>query len=102
MDDGDGTVWLSYSELAEARGIGRRSAVRLAQRRRWTRRRGNDGTTRVAGPAGEDQPRHDDGGDDTGDVAGDDGSDISRIVNVLEVVVAPLREQLEIANRRAD
>jgi hypothetical protein len=104
MDDGN--RWLTYQELADARDINRRSAVRLAQRRRWLRRPGNDGTTRVAVPIGEDQPKHDDGGDDACDAArddaGDDAGDISRIVSALEVVVAPLREELEIANRRAE
>jgi hypothetical protein len=114
----DGTRWLTYQELADARDINRRSAVRLAQRRRWLRRRGNDGTTRVAVPVGEDQPKHDDRGDDARDIAGDDAGgdvrgdgsdiagedagDISRVVSALEVVIAPLREQLKIANRRAE
>ena len=34
--------WLSYSELEEIRGIGRPSAVKLAQRERWRRIPGND------------------------------------------------------------
>ena len=34
--------WLSYSELAEIRCIGRPSAVKLAQRERWRRIPGND------------------------------------------------------------
>jgi hypothetical protein len=106
----DDARWMSYDELAAARDINRRSAVRLAQRRRWARRPGNDGTTRVQVPVGEDQPRHDDGGDDasyvahddTGDDVRDDAGDISRMISALEVVVAPLREQLELANRRAE
>jgi hypothetical protein len=102
VDARDDARWMSYDELAAARDINRRSAVRLAQRRRWARRRGNDGTTRVAVPAGEDQPNHDDARDVTGDDGDDDAGDISRILSALEVVVAPLREQLELANRRAD
>src|SRR5215472_11219395 len=34
--------WLTYAELAEIRGIGRPSAVKLAQRERWRRIPGND------------------------------------------------------------
>jgi hypothetical protein len=34
-DDMDGTRWLSCAELAEARGISKRSAIRLTFRHRW-------------------------------------------------------------------
>ncbi len=51
MDDaGDGTRWMLYSELAMARGISRASATRLAFRKHWPRRTGNDGQARVAVP----------------------------------------------------
>ena len=43
--------WLTYGQLAEARQIGRRAAVRLAQRHRLRRQPGNDGTVRVWVPA---------------------------------------------------
>jgi hypothetical protein len=59
----------------------------LAKRKRWPRRRGNDGTTRVAVPMGEDQPKRDDTGDNTGDVA--------RFINAFEAGLAALREQVE-------
>jgi hypothetical protein len=59
MDD---VRWMTYAELAEARGISKASAARLVMRRKWTRRRGNDGGARVAVPVGEDQPKHDDTG----------------------------------------
>ena len=49
-DTGDGQ-WLTYGQLAEARQIGRRAAVRLAQRHRLRRQPGNDGTVRVWVPA---------------------------------------------------
>ncbi|MBV8359977.1 MAG: hypothetical protein JO189_18875 [Deltaproteobacteria bacterium] len=42
--------WMSYSELGEALGIKPASARRLSFRRRWPRRIGNDGTSRVAVP----------------------------------------------------
>jgi hypothetical protein len=45
-DAGDGR-WLTYGQLAEARQIGKRAAVRLAQRHRLRRQPGNDGQTRV-------------------------------------------------------
>jgi hypothetical protein len=56
MDTADAsTRWMTYAELAEARGIGRRSAMRLALRHRWPRRRGNDGLARVGVPAGAER-----------------------------------------------
>jgi len=50
--------WLSYTELAEIRGIGRPSAVKLAQRERWRRIPGNDRdrTVRVLVPSEWLQP----------------------------------------------
>lgn len=51
MGDGGGdTRWMTYAELAEARGIKEPGAVRLVQRRRWERQPGNDGSVRVAVP----------------------------------------------------
>jgi hypothetical protein len=49
-DTGDGS-WMTYGQLAEARQIGRRAAVRLAQRHRLRRQPGNDGSVRVWVPA---------------------------------------------------
>jgi chromosome segregation ATPase len=95
MDD---VRWLSYGELAEARGISKASAQRLVMRRHWLRRRGNDQTVRVAVPVGEDQPKH----DDTDDVRSDVRGDITHTISVLESAVATLRDQLTVANSRAD
>jgi hypothetical protein len=50
------TEWMTYAELAEQRGISKRSAMRLALRHRWPRRRGNDGMARVGVPAGGAMP----------------------------------------------
>jgi hypothetical protein len=86
--------WLSYSELAEIRGIGRPSAVKLAQRERWRRIPGNDRdrTVRVLVPPEWLQP-----------------SKAAPIREPLrEAVSEPIREamdlarQLEAANTRAD
>src|SRR5215218_4136753 len=47
----DGSVkWMSYDELAAAIGINRESARQLAIRKRWGRRKGNDGKARVGVP----------------------------------------------------
>ena len=45
--------WMTYAELAMARGIKEPAAVRLVQRRRWERQPGNDGAVRVAVPIPE-------------------------------------------------
>ena len=49
-DDTSDGQWVTYGELAKARNIERRAAVRLAQRRRWRRQAGNDGLARVLVP----------------------------------------------------
>src|SRR5690242_16768386 len=50
MADGPDTVWLSYAELAEARGVDLRSAIRTVRNRRWPKRKGNDGKIRAEIP----------------------------------------------------
>lgn len=55
-DSGDDTRWMTYAELAEARGIKEPAAVRLVQRRHWERHQGNDGSARVAVPLSELRP----------------------------------------------
>jgi hypothetical protein len=57
MDSEEGTadvgvgVWMTYTELAAARGIARAGAIRLVQRQRWQRRAGsNDGLAHVLVP----------------------------------------------------
>ncbi len=54
--DSPETRWMSYAELAEARGIREPAAVRLVQRRKWERQHGNDGTARIAVPVFELRP----------------------------------------------
>jgi hypothetical protein len=49
-DMGEGS-WMTYGQLAAARQIGRRAAVRLAQRHHLRRQPGNDGSVRVWVPA---------------------------------------------------
>jgi hypothetical protein len=49
-DTGDGS-WMTYGQLAEARQISRRAAVRLAQRHHLRRQPGNDGSVRVWVPS---------------------------------------------------
>jgi hypothetical protein len=86
-------VWMSY-ELGRSRGINAASAKRLSNRRRWVKRSGNDGTTRVAVPAAEAVSRE----TAPWDVSGD----LSHAIKPLETAVAALREQLEQGDQRAD
>ena len=53
---GDDSRWMTYAELAQARGIKEPAAVRLVQRRGWERHQGNDGSARVAVPVAELRP----------------------------------------------
>jgi len=61
----DETILLSYDELAERLGINRESARQLTLRKRWARRKGNDGRARVEVPLDalpavtSDRPSHD-------------------------------------------
>lgn len=83
--------WMSYAELARARGISRASAARLAQRRGWERRVGNDGLTKVAVPAGEEVPTQHDA------VAGDpdQGPTVEALQAELSALAAELAEERE-------
>jgi hypothetical protein len=111
-DNAGDITWLSYAELGQARGISAASAKRLAIRRHWRRRPGNDGTTRVAVPMAEAAPREDKAGDGPGDNTGD----VTRLVAALEAAIAAsgeraqtdaamlatLQNLLDQANSRAD
>lgn len=74
-DAGDGTRWMSYDELAVARGINRASAIRLTFRKHWPRRTGNDGQARVAIPPDAQVPPPDATHDDAHDATGGDPPD---------------------------
>src|SRR5687768_5562377 len=74
------TVWLSYAEMGRAMGITTASAKRLAIRRKWAKRPGNDGLTKVAVPAerlSAAKAAKPVTGDNAGDVPGDDTSDVT-------------------------
>jgi hypothetical protein len=46
----DAVTWMTYTEIAEAFGIGSDSARNLVRRKRWTRQMGNDGLARIGVP----------------------------------------------------
>ena len=108
MDDGE---WVSYSELAQRRGIDRDSASRLAVRHRWRRRKGNDGRAHVLVPADYLNPAAVDSPPDSPpDNPPDSPLGMSpRHVAVLEAAIAALEaaqkatlEALERERRRVD
>lgn len=68
-DTSEDVRWVSYEELAEARRISVSSARSLALRRRWPKRQGNDGTSRVLVPTTSLVEGGDTKGDDAETVA---------------------------------
>jgi hypothetical protein len=99
-DIGEGR-WLTYTELAEIRGIGRESAVKLAQRERWRKLSGNspDRTVRVFVPAEWLKPAK---GGHVGEGFPEGFGELSRLVSDLQDTVAFVRERAEAAEARAD
>lgn len=108
--------WLTYSQIAEMRGISRDSAERTVRRRGWRRQAGNDGLVRVAVPlawleAGESSPP-----DNHPDSPPDKSTDANGMAVAIEAIqqahraeieakdslVGALREQLTRAEERAD
>jgi hypothetical protein len=93
MDDDTKSVrWMTYAELAEARGISVASATRMAFRRKWKRQPGNDGTARVAVPIGEEKRTH-----GTREADQDGKTD-----GIALAAVAALRAELEREHGRVD
>ena len=76
--------WLSYDELGQIRGIGRPSAVKLAQRERWQRRSGNDRTARVLVPLDWPKPAKRQLEASFREGFRDEFPEFSRLVSVLE------------------
>jgi hypothetical protein len=99
-DFGEGR-WLTYSELAQIRGIGRESAVKLVQRERWRRVPGNDRdrTVRVFVPA--EWLRSAKGGQ-IGEVIPEGSGELSRLLSSFQDTIAFVRERTEAAEARAD
>ena len=114
MNDDAGTGrWMTYDELAAMRGIKRIGAVRLVQRYKWRRQAGNDGRARVLVPHDAlTKVRGSDAGSDAGqDDADTDAGNAAGIAQrvllagalaALEDAVTTLREQLDVANARAE
>lgn len=94
--------WMTYAELAEARSISLASATRMAFRRKWQRRPGNDGTARVAVPVAEIERAHGARATDQDGRRNDISPDLSRTISTLEVAVASLTKRAEATEERAE
>jgi hypothetical protein len=115
----DHVSWMTYDEVAGRLAIKRRSAERLAARKRWPRRPGNDGRVRIGVPSDalpvapvvipDNTPadRGDDRGDDGGAVAPDGGGKdgaaavLAELVSRLHDQVADLTGKLVQAEKEA-
>jgi hypothetical protein len=102
MHDAADGRWLTYAELAEARGITRKAAARLTLRHKWRRQPANDGTVKVwvpdasmshrqaGGQSPSQTPRHD-----------AEPTLIAQAVAALETAVFSLTTRAEQAEARA-
>jgi hypothetical protein len=108
---GDGVAeearWMSYDELADARGISRQSARHLVRRHRWLRRQGNDGEIKALVPFSEIQvqprPAADTAAEPRGDIAAAITAGIdAAIPGAIAAASEPLKEQLAHERKRAD
>jgi hypothetical protein len=93
--------WLTYGELGRVRGIGRESAVKLAQRKRWRRIPGNDGVARVLVPLDWLTPAKEPSGERSPEASPEHSPELPGVISALEGAIAVLREQLDQANSRA-
>ena len=92
---------MSYAQLAEIRGITKKAAQRLTLRHRWRRQPANDGGVLVWVPEDAATPGRQRGGQT---VRHDGGADtlMASALAALEDAVAALRDQLDVANARAE
>src|ERR1700733_8065875 len=105
MDAEPGGRWISYAELAEIRGTDKTSALKLALRKKWPRRKDNHGTMHVCVPAdwlGAWGNRRPDNTPHATPSSVPDGLDISRSISALEVALASAAKRADQAEKRAD
>jgi hypothetical protein len=91
MDVAEDGVWMTYGEVAVARGVKRSAAIKLAQRHKWRKQAGNDGLARVLVPGDMAKP-----GDRARDVRADVpihvSGDVAAYTVAFESALAALRE----------
>jgi hypothetical protein len=84
------TRWVTYAELAEARGIDKASAIRLTLRRKWQRQKDNRGIVRVMVPVDDLRPSGDASNGTSADMSYEASADTERLVGTLEARIAAL------------
>ena len=106
MDLEPGGRWISYTELAEIRGTDKTSALKLALRKKWPRRKDNHGTMHVCVPPewlgswGNRRPPDNTPQDMPSSTP--NGMDVSRAINTLEIALAAADKRADQAEKRAD
>lgn len=91
-------VILTYKELAERLQIKPQSARKLAQRKKWMRSAGNDGTARVHVPLDVLPVSSDNGQDKTQD----SHEDMSHPIHKMQIRIAVLETELKAATSIID
>jgi hypothetical protein len=94
--------WLSYAEIAAARGINKLSAERLVRRHRWRRQPDNQGGVRIFVPLTWVESPAQLADTDQADSGPDVKPDIEEAVAALEAALAVLADQLMRERARAD
>jgi hypothetical protein len=100
--EGQNARWMSYDEMADVMRLTRDSAKVLARRKRWPRRPGNDGRTRIGVPEEEIAARSNPENDPENDPESDPESDrpvLAQELLELRVLNARLEERIEGLNR---
>jgi chromosome segregation ATPase len=98
--------WLTYDELGRIRGIGRESAVKLVQRKRWRRIPGNDGVARALVPDDWLTPVKTDIGEHSPEQSGEHSPEVHAFETALAAIeaahaseVAVLKDQIASAEQ---
>jgi hypothetical protein len=106
MDDHDyDGRWMTYAELADARGIDRQSARRMANRTRWRRQKDNHGVVRVYVPMAHvaaHRRQRDVAADISADMPAVMSADLSNAINALQGALASVEKRAESAEGRAE
>jgi hypothetical protein len=88
--------WMTFTELAEVRGISKASAIKLIRRRGWRRQRDNQGHVRALVPlpwaSGEEDGERDRAGDREPDNQRDSTPGSLPYTGAIEVMLQALRE----------
>jgi hypothetical protein len=94
--------WVTYDELGRIRGIGRESAGKLAQRKRWRRIPGNDGVARVCVPPDWLTPAKEPSGEHSPGHSREPSPKFVLVLSKLHEAITSVTRALERSEARAD